>query len=91
MSPTSVSSQYLRSLYDGRPAILTVSICMADLVGDEVIGSVDLLSVIAPPGEDGVLQAEPTSKRDSESAIMSEFSWVFDQVLSMTCYTVCEI
>ena len=36
--------------------------------------SVGLPSVIAPPGEDDVLQAGPTSTRDSEPAVMSEFS-----------------
>ena len=75
MSPTSVSSRDLRALiYDGQPAILPVSIHMADLVGDGVVVSVDLPSVIAPPVEDGVLQAGLTSSRDSEPAIMSEFS-----------------
>ena len=75
MSPTSVSSRDLRLLiYDGQPAILPVSIRMADLVGDDVVVSVDLPSVIAPPVEDGVLQAGPTSTRDSEPAVMSEFS-----------------
>ena len=47
---------------------------MADLVGDDVVVSVDLPRVITPPGEDGVLQAGPTSTRDSEPAIMSDFS-----------------
>ena len=74
MSPTLVSSPNMRSLiYDGQPAILPVSIHMADLVGDDS-GSVDLPSAIAHPGGDGVLQAGPTSTRDSEPAIMSEFS-----------------
>ena len=80
------SSRDLRSLlYDGRPAILPVSIRMSDLVGDNVIVSVGLPSVIAPPGdttsssgkvcsEDGVLCAGPASMGDSELAIMSEFS-----------------
>ena len=80
------SSRDLRSLlYDGRPAILPVSIRMSDLVGDNVIVSVGLPSVIAPPGdttsssrkvrsEDGVLCAGPASMGDSEPAIMSEFS-----------------
>ena len=36
--------------------------------------SVDLPSVIAPPGEDGVHQVGPTSTRVLEPAIMSEFS-----------------
>ena len=76
MSITSVSSRDLSAIiYDGRPALLLpVSIRLADLVGDDVVVSVDLPNVIAPPGEDGVHQAGPTSTRDSELAIMSEFS-----------------
>ena len=75
MSPTSVSSRDLSLIiYDGRPAILPVSIRLADLVGDDVVVSVDLPIVIAPPGEDGVHQAGLTSTRDLELAIMSEFS-----------------
>ena len=74
MSSTSVSSRDLHSLiYDGRPAIMPVSIRMVDLVGDDAIMSVDLPSVIAHPGKDGVLQVGPTSMRDSEPEIMSEF------------------
>ena len=85
-SPRAASSRDLPSLlYDGRPAILPVSIRMPDLVGDNVIVSVGLPSVIAPPGEtasssrkvwsgDGVLCAGPASMRDSEPVIMSEFS-----------------
>ena len=57
MSSTSVSSRDLHLLiYDGRPAIMPVSIRMVDLVGDDV----DLPSVIAHPGKDGVFQVGPT-------------------------------
>ena len=84
--PTAVSSRELHSLlYDGRPAILPVSIRMPDLVVDNVIASGDLLSVIATPGDtasssrkvssgDGVLRASPVSMGNSDLAIMSEFS-----------------
>ena len=69
MSPTSVSSRDLNAIiYDGRPAILPVSIRLADLVGDDVVVSVDLPSVIAPPGEDGVHQAGPIDFSDGFGA-----------------------
>ena len=79
-------SRELRSLlYDGRPAILPVSIHMPDLVVDNVVSSGGLPSVIAPPGVtasssgkvwsgDGMLRASPVSMGNSEPAIMSEFS-----------------
>ena len=86
VSPTAASSRDLRSLiYDGRPAIRPVSIHMPDLVGDNIVVSVGLPSGIAPLGsmayssgkvwsEDGMLRAGPALMRDSEPAIMSEFS-----------------
>ena len=61
-------------IYDGRPSILPVSISLADLAGDDVVVTVDLSSVIAPPGENGRESGGPTSARDSELARMSEFS-----------------
>ena len=52
VSPMAASSRDLRLfLNDGRPAILPVSIRMPDLVGDNVLVSVGLPSVIAPPGD----------------------------------------
>ena len=67
ISPSSI-------IYDCRPVILPVSIRLTDLVRDVVAVLVDLPSVIAPPGEEDVLQAGPTSTRDSEPAVMSELS-----------------
>ena len=50
VSPTAASSRDLCSLiYDGRPAILPVSIHMPGLVVDNVVMSGGLSSVIAPP------------------------------------------
>ena len=86
MSPTAASSRDLHSLlYDGWPAILPVSICMPDLVADNIVVSGGLPSVISPSGdtasssgkvwsEDGVLCAGPASIGDSEPVIMSKFS-----------------
>ena len=79
VSPMAASSQ---ELYDGRPAILPVSIRMPDLVVENFVASGDLPSVIAPPGDtasssqkvlsgDGVLRASAVSMGDSEPAIMS--------------------
>ena len=54
MSPTTVSSRDPNAIiYDGRPSILPVSISLGDLAGDDVVVTVDLPSVIAPPGENG--------------------------------------
>ena len=75
MSPTAVSSPDPNTIiYDGRPSILPVSINLADLAGDDVVVTVDLPSVIAPPGGNGRESGGPTSARDSEPASMSEFS-----------------
>ena len=62
MSPTAVSS------WDSNV------ISLADLAGDDVVVTVDLPSVIAPPGKNGRESGGPTSARDSEPASMSEFS-----------------
>ena len=53
---------------------MPVSIRLTDLLGDDVAVSVGLPSVTTSLGEDDVLQAGPTSTRDSEPAVMSEFS-----------------
>ena len=54
MSPTAVSSRDPNAIiHDGWPSILPVSIILADLVGDDVVVTVDLPSVIAPPWENG--------------------------------------
>ena len=75
LSPTYVSFRDPNAIiYDGRPSILPVSISLADLAGDDVVVTVDLPSVIAPPGENGGESGGPTSARDTEPASMSEFS-----------------
>ena len=83
VSPTAASLWELCSLlYDGRPAILPVSIRIPDLVVDNVVASGGLPSVIAPPGDtasssgkvwsgDFVLRASLVSMGDSEPEIMS--------------------
>ena len=43
VSPTAVTSQEPHAIiYDGRPSILSVSICLVDLAGDDVVVSVNL-------------------------------------------------
>ena len=75
MSPKAVLSREPNVIiYDGRPSILPVSISLADLAGDYIVVTVDLPSVIAPPGENGRESGGPTSVRDLEAASMSEFS-----------------
>ena len=83
MSPTAVSSQDPNAIiYDGRPSILPVSISLADLAEDDVVVTVNLPNVIAPPGENGRESGGSTSARDLEPASLSEFSSDSDNTIS---------